>query len=403
MPLLFMDTGYEESNSPDSLSAEESCSYASGLERDGDVQQSGPRGSKRQEKNRVAARKSRRKQTERADELHEELQRLEQSNSALQKEIAALKKDLHFYETSLESHKPYCRLKDSGSSSIDSKPSPGLHQAMKSSSSSLSTSMKSTMRFQTLSCMKQTHPKSAATTKPTRAISSSPSSSSSSSVPYSDSFSTQPAPHSLFCEPPQIPFTNATPICSSLVSNPHPSSATRLPSDAIHKNPPASETSCFTRETFSMKLDSSFPASSKMQPLLSHPGTENTTVAKQFGSINVPQIYSCQFGTNLTSLPSRPPPQYPGPRTLPVSTQASLIPSSGSPYQHHASSSPGSLLSLLTVPSPLTVSQTTSSGFNRITAQPTQSLPPLPDPSKDYSLSELLEINDWILSGVNYP
>uniref|UniRef100_A0A669D079 Basic leucine zipper ATF-like transcription factor 2 n=1 Tax=Oreochromis niloticus TaxID=8128 RepID=A0A669D079_ORENI len=80
----------------------------------------GSRGTKRREKNRDAARKSRKKQTERADELHEELQNLERSNSALQKDIAALKKELHFYTTSLERHKPYCRLPSSlaGSSSV---------------------------------------------------------------------------------------------------------------------------------------------------------------------------------------------------------------------------------------------------------------------------------------------
>uniref|UniRef100_A0A3P8QPB9 Basic leucine zipper ATF-like transcription factor 2 n=1 Tax=Astatotilapia calliptera TaxID=8154 RepID=A0A3P8QPB9_ASTCA len=77
-------------------------------ERERGGQQMGPRGPKRREKNRDAARKSRRKQTERADELHEELQSLEHSNSALHKEIAALKKELHLLTTSLERHEPYC-------------------------------------------------------------------------------------------------------------------------------------------------------------------------------------------------------------------------------------------------------------------------------------------------------
>uniref|UniRef100_A0A3P9Q7S5 Basic leucine zipper ATF-like transcription factor 2 n=1 Tax=Poecilia reticulata TaxID=8081 RepID=A0A3P9Q7S5_POERE len=75
---------------------------------------------KRREKNRDAARKSRRKQTERADELHESI---EQSNSALQKEIAKLKKDLRLYETALERHKPHCRLKDAAPSPADLKTS----------------------------------------------------------------------------------------------------------------------------------------------------------------------------------------------------------------------------------------------------------------------------------------
>uniref|UniRef100_A0A8C6LZD7 Basic leucine zipper ATF-like transcription factor 2 n=1 Tax=Nothobranchius furzeri TaxID=105023 RepID=A0A8C6LZD7_NOTFU len=69
-----------------------------------------PRGTKRRQKNRDAARKSRRKQTERADELHEEFQQLERENSALLKEIALLKKDVQRYEAALEHHRPHCRL-----------------------------------------------------------------------------------------------------------------------------------------------------------------------------------------------------------------------------------------------------------------------------------------------------
>uniref|UniRef100_A0A8C0YMM1 Basic leucine zipper ATF-like transcription factor 2 n=2 Tax=Cyprinus carpio TaxID=7962 RepID=A0A8C0YMM1_CYPCA len=62
----------------------------------------------RRDKNRDAARKSRRKQTEKADMLHEELQTLEQSNAAFIKEIAELKKELQFYTTALEQHIPHC-------------------------------------------------------------------------------------------------------------------------------------------------------------------------------------------------------------------------------------------------------------------------------------------------------
>ncbi|XP_017283492.1 flocculation protein FLO11 [Kryptolebias marmoratus] len=406
MPLLFMDAGYEP-NSPDSLSAEESCRNTSGLDRDGEVQRKGPRVTKKREKNRDAARKSRRKQTERADELHEELQSLEQSNSALHKEIAALRKDLHFYETSLERHKPYCRLRDSSSSSAGPEVSSSPPRASKCSSSPLPASLNPAAGFQTFSCAKQTHLTSSASAppRPTPAVSSSSSSSSPLTVPYSVSFSTQPAPHSLFCKPPRIPFAGATPVCPGLVSNPVPSSsssATRLQSGTIHRNSPGSESSCFAGDQFLMKLDAPLAASSK-----THSGAENATAAiKRGGSMDVPQLYPCQFRGNLNGARSPlqpPPPQYPGPQTLSVSTQAGLVPSHPAPpYQQHVSSSPESLLSLLTVPSPLVVPQTTSSAFNGVASQPTQSLPPLPDPSKDYSLSELLEINDWILSGVSY-
>ncbi|MEQ2272418.1 hypothetical protein XENORESO_014290 [Xenotaenia resolanae] len=66
-----MDTGYELSSPCGSLSTEEYSSSISALEREGEGNQPRPRGTKRREKNRDAARKSRRKQTERADELHE--------------------------------------------------------------------------------------------------------------------------------------------------------------------------------------------------------------------------------------------------------------------------------------------------------------------------------------------
>lgn len=341
----------------------------------------------------------------------QELQRLEQSNSTLHKEIAALKKELHFYETSLERHKPYCRFRDSSSS--DSKDSPRSPQASKSSSASLSTSITPTTGFQTFSYTRQTHFTSSAsapasTARPTPAVSSSsPSASSNPPIaPYSVPLSTQPALHSLFCEPPQIAYVNVEPVHPSLVSDPVPSSATRLPSGMLHKNPPVTESSCLAGDTFPMKQVSSLTASSKMQPLLSGLGTENTPIVKQDGSMNAPQLYSCRFGRsfNGTHSPLRPPPpQYPGPQTLSVQTQAGLVPSPSTvSHQQRVSSSPESLLSLLTVPSPLSGSQTTSSNSNRMVSQPTQSLPPLPDPSKDYSLSELLEINDWIFSGVSY-
>uniref|UniRef100_A0A8D3B5J8 Basic leucine zipper ATF-like transcription factor 2 n=1 Tax=Scophthalmus maximus TaxID=52904 RepID=A0A8D3B5J8_SCOMX len=119
-----MDTG-DEANSPGSLSAEEGNSNTAGsvsplrlLEpREGEGQQVGGMRTTRRAKNRDAARKTRHKQTERADELHEELQQLEWSNSALQKEIAALKKDLHRYTKALAHHEPHCRLRGSASRS----------------------------------------------------------------------------------------------------------------------------------------------------------------------------------------------------------------------------------------------------------------------------------------------
>ncbi|KAI1898703.1 hypothetical protein AGOR_G00075100 [Albula goreensis] len=63
---------------------------------------------KRREKNRVAAQKSRKKQTERADALHQELQSLEHSNAAYEKEIAQLRLELEQYSSVLKEHEPHC-------------------------------------------------------------------------------------------------------------------------------------------------------------------------------------------------------------------------------------------------------------------------------------------------------
>ncbi|MCI4377400.1 hypothetical protein PGIGA_G00203190 [Pangasianodon gigas] len=72
--------------------------------------QSDERVCQRRQRNRDAARKSRKKQTERADVLHEELQTLERSNAALVKEISELEKELQHYTTALKEHEPQCTL-----------------------------------------------------------------------------------------------------------------------------------------------------------------------------------------------------------------------------------------------------------------------------------------------------
>ncbi|CAL8238244.1 unnamed protein product, partial [Merluccius merluccius] len=93
------------------------------------------------DKNRDAARKSRKKQTEKADELHKEHQRLEQSNTVLGKEIAALRAEFQHYTSLLERHEPVCLLlapsrslaptstSTSASPSLSPSPSPSITAA----------------------------------------------------------------------------------------------------------------------------------------------------------------------------------------------------------------------------------------------------------------------------------
>ncbi|KAJ8255076.1 hypothetical protein GJAV_G00200660 [Gymnothorax javanicus] len=82
---------------------------------------------KRREKNRVAAQRSRKRQTERADALHEELQSLEHSNAAYEKEIAGLRLEIEYYSSALKQHEPHCNiLKFSGPETTLNAPSNAL-------------------------------------------------------------------------------------------------------------------------------------------------------------------------------------------------------------------------------------------------------------------------------------
>ncbi|KAL4623025.1 basic leucine zipper transcriptional factor ATF-like 2 [Arapaima gigas] len=65
---------------------------------------------KRRENNRVAAQRSRKKQTERADALHKELETLEHANAAYEKEIALLRQEIQLYNSALQQHEPQCLL-----------------------------------------------------------------------------------------------------------------------------------------------------------------------------------------------------------------------------------------------------------------------------------------------------
>ncbi|KAM8946702.1 basic leucine zipper transcriptional factor ATF-like 3 [Pelodytes ibericus] len=65
---------------------------------------------RRREKNRVAAQRSRKKQTQKADKLHEEYECLEQENSSLKKEIEKLTDELKHLSQVLKDHEQICPL-----------------------------------------------------------------------------------------------------------------------------------------------------------------------------------------------------------------------------------------------------------------------------------------------------
>ncbi|CAL8376814.1 unnamed protein product [Gadus morhua 'NCC'] len=126
MPPLFMDA---KSSSSGFTSGEDLDSSNSGL-REGDdaagppaPRRRGAGGGQRKGKNRDAARKSRMKQTAKADELHKEHQYLERSNTTLEKEIAALRAEVKRYTVVLERHQPSCTLLAAGRSEASRLPS----------------------------------------------------------------------------------------------------------------------------------------------------------------------------------------------------------------------------------------------------------------------------------------
>uniref|UniRef100_H3A0Y2 Basic leucine zipper ATF-like transcription factor 3 n=2 Tax=Latimeria chalumnae TaxID=7897 RepID=H3A0Y2_LATCH len=65
---------------------------------------------RRREKNRVAAQRSRKKQTQKADKLHEEYECLEIENSSLKKEIGKLMDELKHLTEVLKDHEAICPL-----------------------------------------------------------------------------------------------------------------------------------------------------------------------------------------------------------------------------------------------------------------------------------------------------
>ncbi|KAM9717376.1 uncharacterized protein batf2 [Menidia menidia] len=376
--------------------------------------QTGTRWTKRQEKNRHAARKSRQKQTERADELHEELQSLEQANSAFQKEITGLKKQLLFYERALERHKPYCCLKPSAAAISPTGLSMSSSGRCKSSSSPprapsspgpppppTSTSCTSSLDLQIL------HPTERTRLSPSACV---PVAASSAKLLITSSFSSSSSSSSSFHKLPLITSrqTGVGPDCA-----PHaPSTAAQLKSDRFHKASLVSETSHCAENAFSIRPDSMLNASSNAQTTLSHLEAEKINVVGQTCLPNAPQLYPSRLSKKQDQCT---PPYAPLTPTLldtasrmhTIPPQAHLDPFPGIPgafkqsFDPPASSSSGSLLSLLTVPSPYTVAQTTSSSLDEFFFHsPPSQTPPLPqlDFSKDISLSEFLDINDWIFS-----
>ncbi|KYO41894.1 basic leucine zipper transcriptional factor ATF-like 2 isoform X1 [Alligator mississippiensis] len=65
---------------------------------------------RRRQRNRVAAQRSRKKHTEKADELHQQHEQLEQANAGLRREIEGLQQEIKAWSQVLAQHEVSCVL-----------------------------------------------------------------------------------------------------------------------------------------------------------------------------------------------------------------------------------------------------------------------------------------------------
>ncbi|XP_003214423.1 basic leucine zipper transcriptional factor ATF-like [Anolis carolinensis] len=93
------------SDSSDSSSFSQASSSSSKQDSSDDM-----RKVQRREKNRIAAQKSRQRQTQKADTLHLESEDLERQNAALRREIKQLREELTHFTTVLSLHETRCSV-----------------------------------------------------------------------------------------------------------------------------------------------------------------------------------------------------------------------------------------------------------------------------------------------------
>lgn len=341
MPLLFMETTCDP-NSSDSVSTEDTPSAEGDRETEGLPKHK--RGTKRRQRNRDAARKSRKKQTQRADELHEELQGLEHANSALEKEIKALQKELELYTTALEHHESLCCLKNR---------KPTVDSSTNSSPTTTTAPPKTPCFFMTPVPLISTSSKSSLGLHTTF-----------SSPPELFPTTFSPAPYSLFSKKPNP--NNTTPGCTSLL----------LP----------------TTTTTNVQAHTGLK------------GMEMATYhSNSSGCVTSPTTYSTSTNAGV-SYANCPPCSslLSNPHDLPLFTQVHTesYPSLTfdlKPAEHPPNAQVDSLLpSLLTAPSHIDWPQSTSGKLPDVPFTPQ---PLLGDSFRDLSLMEFLEDNDWVLSG----
>lgn len=206
------------------------------------------------------------------------------------------------------------------------------------------------------------------------------------------------APHSLFCDdsPPLISAELTTPACTASLTTPVMSQTDQV---ALHKNLVSSNPTFKDLDDFLMKQASSSAHSSRSQSV-----AENRSLVSY--SVKVPQTNAAHLKENFinSNLPSSrfsPRPLGLRHQSLSVAPREVLETSSSidsdASFNQHVTPQSASMLSLLTVPDPLSVPPTTCDNLVGSFVQTSALMSSLVDISTDLSLSELLNTNDWIL------
>lgn len=297
----------------------------------------------------------------------QELQSLEQSNSAIQKDIDSLKKELDYYTLVLERHKPFCCLKDaapdghSGSSAAPAEASASPHTAQLS--------------------LLATHLSPAASTAAYDLCSSTSTFTTSAHTGY---FNQLLASNSVFLgdSPPLSTLEGAIP--TSTFPPPPPRVALRDQPLSAPLPTPASKGSSLRNQASS---DAPFPCA--------HSAAENR------GAVD-PQVHLHQLVhlKHLQPVGNSQHPSVPSSHLSPSRQSLSAVPAPAASFggalgQNVPSDSDESPLSLLASPPPAALPRPDFINFRECFAQ--DLLPSPFDISDDLSLTELLSTDAWIL------
>lgn len=306
----------------------------------------------------------------------QELQSLEHSNSAIQKDIDSLQKELDYYMLILERHKPFCCLKDAAPDGQSGSPAAVTQVSASPHTAGLS--------LLSPRIHPSTHPSFSTSTA---AYDCCKSTSTFTTFAHTDCFNQLLASHSLVLgdSPPLTTLEGAT-AASTL---PAPAAATSPPSRVtLGDRPLSAPFSAPASEGTSPRNQ----ASSNAPLPCVHSAAENRGAVDS--QVNVHQLVHLK---HLQPMENSQHPSLPSSHLWPSPQSLSVVSAPSNSFGQNVPSESESLLSLLTTPPPIDLPQPDLISLPE--SFDTDSFPSQSqfDISADLSLSELLSTDDWIL------